>query len=81
MNPKLFFMNSKIPQYRWRIVLFFLLPLSITLTVSNWIIKTNPRKEFNWTESDYSQVIMAFTALMPQVFCFLVESSIKLGQN
>jgi ACS family hexuronate transporter-like MFS transporter len=76
-------MNSKIPQYRWRIVLLLFFATTINYLDRQVIglLKPTLEKEFNWTESDYSQVIMAFTAAYATGFLFLVESSIKLGQN
>jgi len=56
--------NSKIKNYRWVIV-----AILFTATTINYIdrqiiglLKPVLEKEFNWTETDYAHIIMAFTA-------------------
>ena len=57
-------LNSKIQNYRWVIV-----ALLFTATTINYVdrqiiglLKPILEKEFNWTETDYAHIIMAFTA-------------------
>ncbi len=81
MNLKLFFMNPKIPQYRWRIVLLLFFATTINYLDRQVIglLKPTLEKEFNWTESDYSQVIMAFTAAYATGFLFFGRIIDKIG--
>src|SRR4028119_2374858 len=56
--------TTKIRNYRWLIVV-----LLFTATVINYLdrqiiglLKPILEKEFNWTETDFAQIVMAFTA-------------------
>ena len=56
--------NSKIKNYRWLIVV-----LLFTATTINYLdrqiiglLKPTLEKEFNWTETDFARIVMAFTA-------------------
>ncbi len=60
------------PNYRWRIVvlLFFATTINYLDRQVIGLLKPTLEKEFNWTESDYSAVIMAFTAAYATGFLF-----------
>lgn len=56
-------MNNNVGNYRWRIVglLFFATTISYVDRQVIAYLKPTLEKEFNWTETDYSNLVMAFT--------------------
>ncbi len=55
---------SKIRNYRWLIVvlLFFATTINYLDRQIIGLLKPTLEKEFNWTETDFARIVMAFTA-------------------
>ncbi|WP_044175644.1 MFS transporter [Flectobacillus major] len=63
---------SNTSNYRWKIVvlLFFATTINYLDRQVIGLLKPTLEKEFNWSESDYSNIIMAFTAAYASGFLF-----------
>ena len=59
-------MENTIGKYRWQIValLFFATTINYLDRQVIGLLKPTLEKEFNWTESDYGNIVIAFRLLM-----------------